>query len=382
MERGKLKFKETNSSTKSKETPNISRILFEGNKQRKEASSSQMSDHSSVHSSPIASQKREISTPHHSEASDHSSPATHPPASPFPSEMMIELEKGICVPARDIHSVEMFRDCCNEEYYKSRKQALIALEKKCQNSAYELSAEDRKKLVEENLIDKDTGQPHKPIKDIVCYLSEKGDLLKPWKKIIQRVKLKNGTDVDWTLTKKIMKALTDVRRSNSQAILGLYKLCDTKNYRLEDATIAEVLKSNELIDENTGQPSESVKAIVLCSFDKESGKLHNPRMDQFDLQDWAKEEVRKAIREKVNLEAECNRSEYKDQVKQLLVKDLNKNREREELNKTILKSKDDFFNVLEEINTMIQKLENLHFEDRRILSSLYPYQGEYLSFGN
>ncbi len=378
-----IKSKETKSSTKRKETPNISRILFEGKRQRKEASSSQMSDHSSVHSSPIDSQKREISIPHHSEASDHSSPAAHPPASLFPSEMMIELEKGICVSARDIDSVEMLRECCNAEFYKSYKQALAALEQKCQNSAYELSAEDRKKLVEDNLIDKDTGQPRESVKAIVCYLSKKGDLFKPEEKIVQRVKLKNGTDVDWTLTKKIMRTLSDVKLANPQAISGLYKLCNTKNSRLESATIAEVLKSNKLIDEDTGQPSESVKAIVLCSFDQKSGKLQDPRMDQCDLRQWAKEEVRKAIREKINLEFARNRRDYKDRVKQLLVKDLNENRE--ELNDKILTSKENFFNSSKEISTMIQKLENWSSVDRsssdwKILPSLYPYQGAYLRF--
>ncbi len=352
MNGDKFQFKETTSSTKSKKIFNISRILFEGNKRRKETSSSQMSD--------------------------HSSPADHPPASLFPSEMMIELEKGIRVPVRDINSVEMLRCCCNEKIYQSKKQALKALEQKCQNSAYELSAEDRKKLVEQNLIDKDTGQPSESVKAIVCYLSKKGDLFEPSEHIVQHVKLKNGTDVDWTLTKKIMQALSDVKLANPQAISELYELCDTKNYRLESATIAEVLKSSKLIDEYTGQPSESVKTIVLCSFDKKSGKLHNPRMGQYDLERWAKEEVQKAIREKINLEVAINKQNYRDLVRRLLVKDLNENRG--ELKEKILKSKKDFFDTVKEISTVIEKLENWPLEETHVLNSLYLNQLKYMSF--
>ena len=212
-------------------------------------------------------------------------PSAHAPDKLLPSEQEVRLENGTYASAMDIHRIDYFRDnCCFDQYdmYEDRKKACSDLLKKCKDATYQLSNESRQMLVDQGLIN-EKGEPCDSVKNIMLYLFEQGRSKMMYStNTVEQVKLRNGTEVHYKLAERVKSRLKEINKQNPQAVSELYEFCQDPNNTLKGDT-TEVLKSKGLIDGRTGQPRDSVKNIVLCSFDEESRQLRSPVMPLDEL---------------------------------------------------------------------------------------------------
>ncbi len=212
-------------------------------------------------------------------------PSAHALDQLLPSEQEVRLGNGTYASTMDISRIENLRSDSNISYYsrmKNAKNAYLDLLEKCTNPTHQLSDESLDKLGRRGLINKE-GQPSDSVKNILLYLFEQDTMFNKLKKIATQVKLRDGTEEHYEPVKHVMYNLKEINRENTEAVSELHKLCENPNYTLKNDT-AEVLKSQGLINEHTGQPHDSVKNIVLCSFDEESRQLRSPAMPFNELE--------------------------------------------------------------------------------------------------
>jgi hypothetical protein len=225
-----------------------------------------------------ARKQQEASSSPHAETSDYS------PDKLLPSKRMMKLENGTYASGDDIERIENLRfyaDPLKNFFSGYKKEYLIDLEKKCKDPNHQLSSNSYSDLERRGLINK-WGEPNDSVKNIVRDLSERICLFDADKPVATQVKLRNGTEVHYKLAEEVTSLLQKINDRNPKAVSDLHMLCKDPNHVLNSDT-ANILQSKGLIDGRTGQPRDSVKNIVLCSFDEESRQLRSPAMPMDEL---------------------------------------------------------------------------------------------------